>query len=104
MVLIYVITKDQSQARDLGRSLIQERLTNSANVIPRIETLRWSEDEVINTTETILLIKTKALLYSRIENFVKRFMDSDSVNMFSMPITQINPPFRDLLIESTIVV
>lgn len=104
MVLIYVIAKDRAQARDLGQSLIQERLANSVNVIPGIETLRWSDEEVINTLETILLIKTKALLYSRIETSIKNFMGSDSVNMFSMPITQINAPFRDLLIEGTAVV
>ena len=74
MVLVYLITKDSAEARDIGRTLIQERLANSANVIPSIQTLRWSGQEVVNTTETILLIKTKSLLYSKIEKRVTELM------------------------------
>ncbi|MEM6358464.1 MAG: divalent cation tolerance protein CutA [Bacteroidota bacterium] len=102
MVLIYLITKDSSEAREIGRTLIQERLANSANVIPSIQTLRWSGEEVINTTETILLIKTKSLLYSRIEKRVTELLDNHKPNIFSMPITQINHIYLDVLRDGVI--
>ncbi len=97
MVLVYLITKDASEAREVGRALIEERLANSANVIPNIQTMRWSGSEVINTSETILLIKTKALLYSHIEKRVSELMKSKEPNIFSMPITQIHHSYLDVL-------
>ncbi|MEL7005149.1 MAG: divalent cation tolerance protein CutA [Bacteroidota bacterium] len=102
MVLIYVITKDSAEARDIGRHLLEERLANSTNVIRSIETLRWNEGEIINTSETILLIKTKAVLYSRIEKRIGELMESHDANIFSMPITQINANFRDKLIDGVL--
>lgn len=97
MVLIYLITKDAAEAREVGRALLEERLANSANVIPSIQTMRWSGTEVINTTETILLIKTKALLYSLIEKRVSDLLGSAEPNIFSMPITQIHHSYLDVL-------
>ncbi len=102
MVLVYLITKDAAEAREIGRTLIQERLANSANVIPSIHTLRWSGEEVINTTETILLVKTKSLLYSRIEKRVTELKGDHKPNIFSMPITQINHSYLDVLREGVI--
>ena len=102
MVLIYLITKDAAEARKIGRILIEERMTNSANVIPRIQTLRWMDDKVVNTSETILLIKTKALLYSRIEKRVSELMNTERPNIFSMPITQIHHFYQDILREGVI--
>ena len=99
MVLIYLITKDSGEARSIGRSLIKERLANSVNVIPRIQSMRWSAGEVINTTETILLVKTKSLLYSKIEKRVCELMGTNNPNIFSMPITQINHGYQDILRE-----
>ncbi len=99
MVLIYLITKDSGEARSIGRSLIRERLANSANVIPSIQTLRWSGKDVINTSETILLIKTKSLLYSKIEKRVCELMGTNKPNIFSMPMTQINHGYQDTLRE-----
>ncbi|TRX58227.1 divalent cation tolerance protein CutA [Fulvivirga sp. M361] len=104
MVLIYLITKDAAEARSIGRVLIQERITNSANVIPRIQTLRWMDNEVQDTSETILLIKTKALLYSSIEKRVSELMGTKQPNIFSMPITQINHFYQDVLREGVITV
>lgn len=92
------------EARSIGRALIKERVTNSANVIPRIQTLRWQDDDVVNTSETILLIKTKALLYSKIEKRVSELMGTKQPNIFSMPITQINHFYQDILREGVVAV
>ncbi|MEM7551958.1 MAG: divalent cation tolerance protein CutA [Bacteroidota bacterium] len=97
MVLIYLITKDAKEAKNVGSKLIEERLANSANVIPAIQTMRWSNDRVLDVRETVLLIKTKSLLYSRIEKRVAELMGIDTPNIFSMPITQINPGYMDVL-------
>ena len=104
MVLIYLITRDAEEARSIGRILLEERVSNSVNVIPRIQTLRWTDNEVVNTSETILLIKTKALLYSRIEKRVSELMGTKEPNIFSMPITQINHFYQDILREGVIAV
>ena len=97
MVLIYLITKDSAEARDIGRDLLENRLANSVNVLPKIQTMRWQKGQVENVTETILLIKTKALLYSKIEKRVSSLMQTKKPNIFSIPITQINHGYLDIL-------
>lgn len=97
MILIYLITKNEKDATSISRKLMKERLANSINIIPSVKTIKWTGKGVSNMTDTVVLIKTKALLYSRIEALVCKLMKSKDPALFSVPITQINHKYQDRL-------
>lgn len=104
MVLIYLITNSPKEAKEIGKELLEARLANSVNIIPNIQTMRWHNGSVKEESDHLVLIKTKALLYSKIEALICDFMKKENPAIFSMPITQINHPYRDALREGTIAV
>ncbi len=104
MVLIYVITNNLGQAKTVCQELLKKRLANSVNILPAIQTFKWENDEVMEDHDCIVLIKTKALLYSRIEELICNVLEREDPAIFSMPMTQINHPYQDLLREDTIAV
>ena len=101
MVLIYVSLPEQHIAEKLAETLLKERLANHINILPKIRCLMYNEKtgQVQHSGETILLIKTKALLYRNIEDKLNEMHLSVATKVFSVPITQISHDYYDQLVE-----
>ena len=101
MVLIYVSLPEQHIAEKVAESLLKERLANHINILPKIRCLLYNEEkqQVEHTGETILLIKTKALLYRAIEEKLNEMHLTVATKIFSMPITQISNGYYDQLVH-----
>lgn len=67
MVLIYISLSVDSQASYVAELLLKERYANHINIIHKNECMLYEEGKVNRSFETILLIKTKALLYKTIQ-------------------------------------
>ncbi len=102
MILIYILTKDKEEAIKIGSELIDKKLTHSINILPEIFSMRRVGNKIVDYHETILLVKTKALLYQDIEKFVSRVLENHSPTMFSLPITQINRDLFKLIQNNTV--
>jgi uncharacterized protein involved in tolerance to divalent cations len=58
--------------------------------------------EVQHSGETILLIKTKALLYRNIEEKLNEMHLAVATKIFSVPITQISHEYYDQLVDGIV--
>lgn len=99
MVLVYVSLSEQHTAEQVAELLLKERLANHINIIPKISCMMFEEasGEVKRTRETVLMIKTKALLYRTIEKKLEEMHLPGHPKIFSMPITQISEGYYELL-------
>ena len=102
MVLIYVSLPMDTQAAELAELLLKERLTNHVNIIHQIECMKYEEGAVQKSSETILLIKTKALLYKKIQDRILELDLSPTPNIFSVPMTQIDGAYHDFLLQDVV--
>lgn len=101
MILIYILTKNRDEAIDISKSLIKKKLTHSVNILPEIRSFRREGDDILEYTETITLVKTKAILYRDIEEHVGKIQKTESPMIFSLPITQINRDLFKLIQQNT---
>jgi periplasmic divalent cation tolerance protein len=101
MVLIYIVTENREEAKRAATMLIEKKLTHSVNILPEVFSMRVEEGKVIEYTETIVLVKTKALLYQRIEEEIKSMNKESPDIIFSVPITQINNNMYQRIIKNT---
>ncbi len=69
-ILVYTTLPKRRKARQLGRSLVKERLVACANIFKIDSIYRW-KDEMEETGEYGLLMKTRAELFSRVEARIK---------------------------------
>lgn len=58
MLLIYVPTSNEEEAKKIGRTLIKEKLAVCVNIIPRVTSIFYWENEIQETEESLLLLKT----------------------------------------------
>jgi len=97
MIVIFLKAKNQQQVNDVVKGVLEARLANSIDQMPVLKSYNWHEGEIREREETLLLIKTKALLYGQIEAVVKKQMNTENPKMYSLPMTQVDDKYRDWL-------
>ncbi len=97
MIVIFYKTQNQAEGTSISHALIKSRLCNSIDELPMLKSFSYVKDQVVEHQEVLLLIKTKALLYSRVEQKIKELTNDDNPKMYSLPMTQIDENYRSLL-------
>lgn len=95
MILAYIISNSKEEAEMLAVDLLEKQLVYSVNLFSDITSMRWENSEIKKLNRTIVLAKTKSLLYNKIEDEVKRKQTSGTAIVFSMPITQTTQDLFD---------
>ena len=68
--LVYITTKDEDEAKKIGRALVEEKLVACVNIHPINSIYRW-QGEVQEDSEVAVFVKTKAGLVDEVISRVK---------------------------------
>ena len=90
MILAYIISNNAEEAEQIAIDLLEKKLVYSINIIPDIKSMQRDGGKIIILQRTIVLAKTKALLYKEIEAEIKRVQTTGTAIIFSMPLTQMS--------------
>ena len=102
MILAYIISNSKEEAENIAVDLIEKRLVYSVNIIQDITSMRWDNNKIVKFKRTIVLAKTKSLLYKQIEDEVKRVQTTGTAIVFSMPVIQMTEDLFDNIQEETL--
>lgn len=97
MIIIFYKPRDKKQSLEIAHGLIEARLSNSIDELPVVRSFSYSRGKVKEDEEVLLIIKTKALLYTQVENKIKEITNANNPKMYSLPMTQIDEKYRELL-------
>ena len=102
MILAYIISNNRDEAESIAIDLLEKKIVYSVNIIQDITSMRRENDKIIRLKRTIVLAKTKSLLYKQIEEEVKRVQTTGSAIVFSMPLTQMSNDLFDNIQMNTL--
>lgn len=102
MILAYIISNSREEAEDIALDLLEKKLVYSVNIIPEITSMKREDDNIVKLSRTIVLAKTKSLLYKDIEDEVKRVQTTGTAIVFSMPLTQMSQDLFDNIQANTL--
>lgn len=102
MILAYIISNSKQEAQDIAIDLLKKKLVFSINIIKDITSMRLENNEVVTLKRTIVLAKTKSLLYKKIEDEVKKVQTTGTAIVFSMPLSQMSQDLFDSIQENTL--
>ncbi|HSU90961.1 MAG TPA: divalent-cation tolerance protein CutA [Sporolactobacillaceae bacterium] len=98
---IITTTGTEEQALSIARALVSERLAACVNIIGPIRSVyRWHE-AIEDDREYLLLIKTRATLYVKVELRVRELHSYEVPEVLSMSLDRGSPPYIKWLLEST---
>jgi periplasmic divalent cation tolerance protein len=100
---IVVLTNlpDRASAGKLARDLIEGRLAACVNVGAAVESIYHWRGEIETATEVPLAIKTRAVLYSKVEAAIRRFHPYELPEIVAVPITHGSPAYLDWIAAET---
>ena len=99
--LILTTTGSEEQALAIARALVSERLAACVNIIGPIRSVyRW-RDAVEDEREYLLLIKTRALNYMKVERRVHELHAYEVPEVLALTVDRGSPPYIQWLLDST---
>lgn len=100
--ILYVTTQDKEEARKIGEILVKEKLCACVNIISKMESVYWWNDEIQYDEECILLVKTITHLVDKITHRIKQEHSYDVPCVISLPLSpdEGNREYLDWIAES----
>jgi periplasmic divalent cation tolerance protein len=93
MLLIYVPTKDENEAKSIGKALVEENLACCINIIPSITSIFKWEGKLEETQEALLLIKTNSP-YSKVKEKIESLHSYDIPLISAFEVDNINEKYK----------
>jgi uncharacterized protein involved in tolerance to divalent cations len=102
MILLHIITDDNDQAVEIADFLIKEKLMLSAAILENISgRRRTSDDEIQSIRQTLIIGKTKALLFNTIDEHLRKKYKEHMPIIYSLPIVNMDWEQANELIQGT---
>jgi len=85
-VVLFITTADEEEAWLISRVLLEQRKAACINIVPRVSSLFWWQGKIGSAKESLLLIKTRAILIDDITELVKEIHSNDIPEIIALPI------------------
>lgn len=99
--IVYVTTVDEKEAEEIANTLVEEKLSACANILPPINSIyRW-KGKIERDNEVAIFLKTKAELVEDVIKRVKELHSYDVPCIISLPIEKGYTEYLKWIDEST---
>lgn len=92
-VIIFITASSKGEARKIARNLVNARLVACINIIPNIESFFKWKGKLEVCKEVLLIAKTKAELFSKVERCVKRLHSYECPEIIAFEIAKGNKDY-----------
>lgn len=90
MIQIHIITKEPEQVKEIVELLVNERLITGVTVLDTVSSYKSDSGEIETVLTNLLIGRTKAMLFSIIENLLKEKYGDNMPVMYGMPIVNMD--------------
>ncbi|XP_060056039.1 protein CutA homolog isoform X2 [Erinaceus europaeus] len=97
--IVFVNCPNEQIARDIARAILEKKLAASVNILPKTSTLHFWKGEIEETTEILLLIKTKTSKIHMLSSYMRLIHPFEIPELFSVPMNQGDPHYLKWLKE-----
>ncbi|NXF12627.1 CUTA protein, partial [Smithornis capensis] len=87
-------------AKDIARAIMDKRLAAHVNILPKSSALYFWKGELEESTEILLLVKTRTSKIGELSNYVRSIHPFEIPEIISLPIDQGNPLYLKLIEEN----
>ena len=100
MVNVIIYLNKENEAKELISVLLKSELVANASLDVKNVSYRLEKGSLIASSHAVITAQTKAMLFSEIEAYIKNIY-GELLPIYSLPITQANNSFDDLIRNHT---
>ena len=94
---VYITTSNKEESRNIGKILVEKKLTACVNIIPSIESIYLWKGQIENDTESLLIAKTKTENIDKIIKKVKEIHSYETPAILAIPVIEGSNDYHDYL-------
>jgi len=100
-VIGFITAKDMKEGKRIAHMLLGKRLISCCNIVPKIDSIyRW-KGRIENTSESLLIVKTKKELINKTINEIKKMHSYEIPAIEFVDITEGNKDFLEWIGRET---
>jgi periplasmic divalent cation tolerance protein len=92
-IVVLITTGIEEEAHKIAQLLVEQKKAACVNIVPRVNSLFWWEGELESAQESLMIVKTKASLFSEIVDLVKRAHNYEVPEIIALPIAAGNEDY-----------
>jgi periplasmic divalent cation tolerance protein len=100
-ILVYITAENKDQARTIGTAIVEERLAACVNIIDGMNSIYWWEGTMHESSETVLIAKTRDTLLDKLTSRVKELHPYSCPCIVALPIIGGNESFLQWILDET---
>ncbi len=93
MLLVYVTTKDDSEAKKIANHAVEQRLAAGVNIFPSIQSVYHWQGEIVHNEECVCIFKTTQEKFSALRDAIVRLHSYDTPCVVAVPTVAAHEPF-----------
>ncbi len=101
LILVYITTKDRSQAEEIGKKLVEEKLAGCVNIVDGMKSIYYWDNSLQQDSEAILIAKTAQHLLPELTSRVKQLHTYSCPCVIALPLIGGNPDYLQWLQQQT---
>lgn len=99
-IIVFVTTPSHSDAADIARTIVSERLAACVNIIPGIRSIFYWEEKVQDEQETLMIIKSSAELFEDLKKRIIMTHPYSVPEIISVEIQQGHQEYLNWIFET----
>ncbi|XP_014735607.1 PREDICTED: protein CutA isoform X1 [Sturnus vulgaris] len=98
--IAFINCLNEQIARDIARAIMDKKLAAYVNILPKSSALYFWKGELEESTEILLLVKTRTSKIGELSNYVRSIHPFEIPEIISLPIDQGNPLYLKWIDEN----
>ncbi len=100
--IVFVTVGSEEEAAGIGRTVVEEKLAACANLVPGLRSIYAWKGEIHDEREILVVMKTKAALFTALQERIKELHSYEVPEIIGFPIAQGFQPYLDWVRENTL--
>ena len=100
-IVIYITTSSATEAKKIGRVLVEEKLAACSNIISPIRSIYSWQGKICDDKEALMILKTKKELFKQIIKRVEELHSYDVPEIIAIPIIDGSSKYLSWINEET---
>lgn len=100
-IVVLVTAPGEDEAARIGRQIVSERLAGCVNIVRSVRSIYQWQGKIEDETETLLVIKTRRHLFSRLSDRIKELHSYTVPEVIALPVVEGSAGYLDWLRDVT---